>query len=47
MAVIEIFVDSSSHNMIPFEFILYAVYSIPAMVGAYLAEGIKLALRNK
>lgn len=47
MAVLEIFVDSSSHNMLPFEFILYAVYSIPAIAGAYLAKGIKLALGNK
>ena len=40
MAIFEMFADSSSHNMFPFEFILYAVYSVPALIGAYLAQGI-------
>lgn len=43
IAILEILADSSSHNMLPFEFIMYAVYSIPAIIGAYLAERIKLA----
>ena len=47
LAILETLADSSSHNMLPFEFIFYAVYSIPAIVGAYLAEGIKLALGSK
>lgn len=40
-SIFEIFVDASSHNMLPFEFIFYAVYSFPAIIGAYLAEVIK------
>ncbi len=47
MAIFEILVDSSSHNMLPIEFIFYIVYSIPAILGAYLAEGIKLVLGTK
>lgn len=47
MAIFEILVDSSSHNMLPIEFIFYLVYSIPAIFGAYLAEGIKLVLGRK
>lgn len=41
MAIIEMIADSSSHNMLPFEFIGYALYSVPAIIGAYLAQGIK------
>ena len=47
IAIFEILVDSSSHNMLPIEFIFYLVYSIPAILGAYLAEGIKLVLGSK
>ena len=47
MAIIEMLVDSSSHNMFPIEFILYAVYSAPSITGAYVAEGIKRALAKK
>jgi hypothetical protein len=47
MAIFEILVDSSSHNMLPIEFIFYVLYSIPAIFGAYLAEGIKLVLGRK
>lgn len=39
MAIFEIIADSSSHNMFPIEFILYALYSVPAIIGAYLAQG--------
>lgn len=39
IAIFEIIVDSSAHNMFPIEFILYAVYSVPAIIGAYLAQG--------
>src|SRR5680860_1271904 len=38
MAILEVIVDSSSHNMLPFEFIFYAVYTIPAIIGANLAQ---------
>lgn len=41
LAIFEMFVDSTSHNMFPFEFIFYAVYSVPAIIGAYFAQGIK------
>lgn len=41
MAIFEMFVDSSSHNMLPFEFILYAACTIPAIIGAYIAQGIQ------
>jgi len=41
MAVIEMFVDSSSHSLFPFEFILYAVYTIPVIIGAYIPQGIQ------
>lgn len=38
MVLCEIMVDTSSHSMFPVEFILYALYSIPAMIGAYIAQ---------
>ena len=41
LAIIEMIVDSSSHNMLPFEFIFYALYTVPAIIGAYLAQGTK------
>lgn len=37
----EVIVDSTSHNMFPFEIILYSIYTIPAIVGAYLSLGIQ------
>ena len=44
MAISEMIVDSSSHNMLPFEFIFYALYTVPAIIGAYLAQGIQKVL---
>lgn len=41
MAISEIFVDSSSHSMFPIEFIFYAAYTVPAIIGAYIAQGIQ------
>lgn len=41
LAVLEMIVDSSSHNMLPFELIGYALYSVPGIIGAYLAQGTK------
>ena len=38
MAIFEILVDVSSHKMLPFEFIFYAVFSFPAILGAYFAQ---------
>jgi hypothetical protein len=47
LAIIEMFVDSSSHSMLPFEFIFYTVYTVPAIIGAYLAQGIqKIFVKN-
>ncbi|MGO4818096.1 hypothetical protein [Flavobacterium sp. W22_SRS_FP1] len=47
LAIFEMFVDSSSHNMFPFEFIFYAVYAVPAIIGAYIAQGIKKVFTEK
>ncbi len=38
LAIFEMIVDSSSHSMFPIEFILYSVYSIPAIIGAYISQ---------
>jgi hypothetical protein len=46
MAIFEMIVDSSSHNMFPIEFIFYALYSVPAIIGAYIAQGIQKVLRK-
>jgi len=35
---LEIISDSSSHNLWPIEFVFYSVYSIPAIIGAYLSH---------
>ena len=40
-AICEMIVDSSSHNIFPIEFILYGLYSIPVIIGAYLAQSIR------
>jgi hypothetical protein len=37
LAICEMIVDPSSHNLLPFEFIIYGFFTIPAMIGAYLA----------
>jgi len=37
LAICEMIVDPSSHNLLPFEFIIYCFFTIPAMIGAYLA----------
>ena len=47
MAILEMFVVSGSHNLFPIEFILYAVYSVPGIIGAYIAQGIqKVFVKN-
>lgn len=35
---LEIIADSSSHNLWPFEFVFYAFFSIPAIIGAWLSN---------
>jgi hypothetical protein len=40
LAIFEMFVDSSSHNMFPFEF-FYAVYSIPCNIELTLHKELK------
>lgn len=47
MAIVEIFTDTSSHNMLPFELIFYAVCSLPAIIGAYLAQYMKRTFSSK
>jgi hypothetical protein len=37
-AIAEMFVDGTSHNLWPLEFIIYGVLSIPAMIGAMLGR---------
>jgi hypothetical protein len=39
--ICEMIVDTSSHNMFPFEFIFYGFYTIPAILGAYASQLIK------
>jgi hypothetical protein len=46
MAIFEIFADSSSHKIFILEFILYALYSVSAIFGAYLGQGIKKVLNK-
>lgn len=41
LAILEIIADQTSHNMLPIEIIFYSIYSIPAIIGAYLAQVIK------
>jgi len=40
MAILEMIVDPTSHNLFPFEFIYYAILSLPAIAGAYISQGI-------
>ena len=40
-AICEMIIDSSSHSMFPFEFIFYAIYTIPAIIGAAVSQVIK------
>ncbi len=40
-AICEMIVDLSSHSIFPIEFILYGLYSIPVIIGAYLAQSIR------
>jgi hypothetical protein len=40
-AICEMIFDSSSHNMFPIEFIFYAIYTIPAIIGAAVSQVIK------
>jgi hypothetical protein len=37
----EMIFDPTSHNMFPFEFIFYAIYTIPAIIGAAVSQVIK------
>jgi len=43
-AICEMIADSSSHNLFPIEFIFYGIYTIPAIIGAYLSQGIQLII---
>jgi len=46
-AICEMIVDPTSHDMFPIEFFFYALYSIPAMLGAYTIQGIESFDPNK
>ncbi len=39
LAIFELIFDSTSHSMLPFEFIGYALYAVPGIIGTYLALG--------
>ena len=40
-AFLEMTVDSSSHNMFPIEFMFYAIYALPSVLGASVSQIIK------
>lgn len=40
LAIIEMLVDSSSHNLFPLEFLYYGVISLIAVVGAYIGRSL-------
>lgn len=43
----EIVKDGTSHNLFPFELVMYAFLSLPALLGAFIGHGIaSLASRN-
>ena len=46
-AICEMIADSSSHNMFPFEFIFYGIYTIPAIIGAATSQVIKRFIIKK
>lgn len=37
-AILEIIVDAKSHNLIPFELLLYGVIDIPALLGGFVGS---------
>jgi len=45
-AICEMIVDASSHNLFPIEFILYGSYTIPVIIGAYLAQSIRWFIKR-
>ena len=45
--ICEMIADSSSHNMFPFEFIFYGIYTMPAIIGAAASQVIKRFLIRK
>ncbi|RXP56175.1 hypothetical protein EC396_07840 [Lutibacter sp. HS1-25] len=47
-SICEMFVDLSSHNMFPIEFIVYGILTIPSIIGAYISQVIKsFFIKNK
>jgi hypothetical protein len=42
----EIAKDSSSHNLLPFEFVMYGIFSLPAVIGAGVGRLIRRALHR-
>ncbi|HSH19244.1 MAG TPA: hypothetical protein VLA03_02250 [Draconibacterium sp.] len=47
MAILELSVDSTSHNLLPLEIIMYAIYAIPAIIGAYIGQGVQRITQKK
>jgi hypothetical protein len=43
----EMIFDPTSHNMFPFEFILYVIYTIPAIIGAAASQFMKRFVLKK
>lgn len=46
-AVLEMLVDPSSHNLFPFEFLLYGLYSLIVVAGLVAARMIRRAVRSR
>lgn len=41
LSLIEMVVDSSSHNLLPFELFLYMFMTVPGIIGAYIGSFLK------
>lgn len=41
ISIIEAIIYPGSHNLIPFEFVMYFVYALPAIFGVYIGRSIK------
>jgi hypothetical protein len=37
-AIVEAVIDATSHNLIPFEFIMHFMFALPAVIGVYLGR---------
>ena len=46
-ALIEIFIYRGSHNLIPFELIMYFLYSLPCVLGVYICKLISMQMTKR